>query len=1250
MATNTAPIQTFDVTKIKENPKYQAFKEAIKNNPEQYKQWLVYSETQNPLTIANGGKEVVDDILSSFTLTPDQLNQMFDPNTLPDQIKTKIDQNPEEAFKTTYNQYTYGKGDYNSKLKIRALNSYAKSKLIEQGKSPDEVLNKNPFVSGLNFIANLVAVPVNYFAKAYAGLYGESDKVKIWGGAGWEDTLKAVDSDPYIKELISKTSKGIPLTPDEKAKIKEFDNNVAPVGLLLNIVADPTIIAGAISKGIGAAAKGSAEMFKISKAFQAFSEPFKMIKDVSHLKRLKATGEIDNTIKTSLSTAKELVGNILNPTRLNQIDGFLKQTRIADVDIPNAVKLLDDVSNVAKSFGKIQESAQIGKANELLKDTLFKIKTVQESKILSGMAKKYDSFKNIIKNSSEKMGLRKVFLSEVPLEAKPVIDKTRRLHAGIETSYAKLNKTLVNHKNSLKTELMKNPKIKQLIVKNENGIKSVDDLIGEMIEKPKFAKNLTDKYGIGTKAISDINKAFDDHLIEEAKFVGKKASPMLSSKASRKEYGKLADQFMNLNKENKFHPDIPSIENNMRKLLAEKTNINNLSGDTVDMLTENVNYLTHVMTPEAKKIYLELDAKSRGKTGEYFRSYISNPSYRQRGLQGSRAEIDKYIIGKKGDKLTPFAQDVMKDAEELKASGDLVGYKDKVDFANKINELGSRLRQSGGRFFDSDVDKLLAVRAARSARTIQQAVFYDEIKQFGFDTGFRDGIKLEKPRVNIAGLSDKYFHPDIARAIERFYDFTGDDRGVKKIFNLMRQFQTFWKSTTLAFPATVLRNILGNIMNSFLVVDNPAKFIDSFKDAVLATKGKSYNIITKSGKNVGIQTVLKEAEQHGIMGTTLVTTDVMREIEKTQNTKGVIEQGLRTAAKTINQAIPFSKMNEAAESYSKLALFIDRVKSGKSYDEAADEVYKVLFDYGDLTSTDQAIKSVAPFWTWTRKNLPLQISNLLSVPSRTIIKMENSFNQNKPSDEHLDKRYMSDLLATAPNIKVGKDKTGKPTFMLLEGLVPFFDISRLIRVGSGVAESGMAGGVSAFIDDTVRDMSPLIKTPLEIVTNRDFQTHRDLEKSKYATTEFLGFEVSPKLKAILNDWRYLNTLNKGINVNKLINNNTGVSSTPDKDMARMLFSWALGSTIPYDVNYSKIVASRDFKSQVESEINDFTGYIKKINNGIMQGQKLNKGNAEYIRGRLKNIFLMINDGFSQAKIEKQDRGKYAMKVYKALRG
>ena len=63
---------------------------------------------------------------------------------------------------------------------------------------------------------------------------------------------------------------------------------------------------------------------------------------------------------------------------------------------------------------------------------------------------------------------------------------------------------------------------------------------------------------------------------------------------------------------------------------------------------------------------------------------------------------------------------------------------------------------------------------------------------------------------------------------------------------------------------------------------------------------------------------------------------------------------------------------EADVSLSVVTDFIERVKEGASYDDAAQDVYKVLFDYGDQSSLDTSIRKVIPFWTWTRKNVPLQ--------------------------------------------------------------------------------------------------------------------------------------------------------------------------------------------------------------------------------------------------------------------------------------
>lgn len=1258
MASNTnTKLPNFDSTKILSNPAYKDMIDNINNNPNKldvYKQLTILKETSNPLSLSNGGIEVINDMINKINVTPEDLNKAFALPELDKITQDNIDKNPEEYYKNLYNEYTYGdKGD---KLKLRGLLGYTKNILINKGTSPDEVINKNPFISGLNFIANIVSVPPNLLAKGTAALWGKSDQVKIWGGAGWEDAFKAIDETPDIKDILTKTKKNIPLTQDENKKLKDFNDSHAGIGLVFNIVADPTLLAGAIGKGIGAVAKGSEEGFKIAKGFQLFSEPFKTIKDIKALSNLEKSGELKDILQTSLKSAKDSLGsydnagkyisNILNKSRINTIDDLLKIGKKSNkqFEIQKALDTLDDTAKIAKAFNKTDIYNQITKSSDLIKDNIIKMKAIQNSKLLSGIAKKHETFSNIVKTGAEKLGIRRMFQSDVPLEAKKVIDNTRRITSGLENNYNILNAKLAKQTNLLRKDIMRNEGIKSYLLKNDKGLKTVDDLISELHEKPKFAVEFAKKYNVNIDTINNINKAFDDHIITEAKYVGKKAVPNLASDIDRKEYSKLAEKYKLLSKDNVYHPDISIVENKMRDLLKNKISNTPINDDSMNMITDNVNYLTHVMTPEAKKIYLDLDSKSMGKFGNYFRSYIFNHSYRQRVFKGSIADIEKYVKGEEG-KITPFAEDILKNVDK----NDSKALKEAQNFSNKMNEFGAMLRNNNIRFFDNNVDKLLAIRAARSTRTIQQAVFFDGIKQFGSDKLLKNlkGEYYIKPKIDIAGLKGKYFDPDIAHAIEKFYNYTSDDRGIKKLFNFVRQFQTFWKSTTLAFPSTVLRNMFGNILNSFLIIDNPAKYIESFKDAVLAMKGQTYKVITKSGKYININDILKEAEKRGLFGTTLLNTDVVKELSSTEGIGGKIAQGLHKSSQTIENIIPISKLNNMAENYSKLALYIDRVKIGKSFDDAADDVYKVLFDYGDLNSTDRAIKKVIPFWTWMRRNLPLQLSNLLSTPSKTILKVENSFNQNRPGDDLIDQRYMSDWLGDTVKIRFGKDKFDKQQYILLEGLVPYFDIAGLIKVGKGIGQNGVMGGLTSIIDDTISAMSPLIKTPIELATNRSFAFHKDIQKSKYETTNYLGFEMSPRLKSVLDDWRLLNTLNKGIDVSKLINKKSA-SSVPEKDMIKMLFTWSLMNPISYDVGFSKSVQTRDYENKLNEEINNFKGYMNKLKLSIINGNKLNKGNAEYIRGRMKNILLYINDGFANGNIDNKKRGQYAMKLVKAI--
>ena len=85
-----------------------------------------------------------------------------------------------------------------------------------------------------------------------------------------------------------------------------------------------------------------------------------------------------------------------------------------------------------------------------------------------------------------------------------------------------------------------------------------------------------------------------------------------------------------------------------------------------------------------------------------------------------------------------------------------------------------------------------------------------------------------------------------------------------------------------------------------------------------------------------------------------------------------------------NPALQFNRwMGSVIEDNAKLAHFLNRLKKGDSAEAASMSVKRYMFDYGELTTREREImKAVIPFYTWMRKNIPLQISAVLEHPAR----------------------------------------------------------------------------------------------------------------------------------------------------------------------------------------------------------------------------------------------------------------------------
>lgn len=82
------------------------------------------------------------------------------------------------------------------------------------------------------------------------------------------------------------------------------------------------------------------------------------------------------------------------------------------------------------------------------------------------------------------------------------------------------------------------------------------------------------------------------------------------------------------------------------------------------------------------------------------------------------------------------------------------------------------------------------------------------------------------------------------------------------------------------------------------------------------------------------------------------------------------------------------KGNDFTERAARFPMALDTMKRGLSYDEAIYRVTRYHFDYSDLSKLDETAKRFVPFWIWTTRNIPLQMTEQIYRP-KAYIQYEN---------------------------------------------------------------------------------------------------------------------------------------------------------------------------------------------------------------------------------------------------------------------
>ena len=507
----------------------------------------------------------------------------------------------------------------------------------------------------------------------------------------------------------------------------------------------------------------------------------------------------------------------------------------------------------------------------------------------------------------------------------------------------------------------------------------------------------------------------------------------------------------------------------------------------------NIDYVPHVLESKAKKYQ---DA-----TGFNKRQFTtSSPSDIARTLVKYTDDAgDEFVLSTKTGKY--YQDGLLKGTLRPKQLKEL----DEETLSQaSISEIN---RAYGDTVFATKLPKLMAIQGLRTAKVVGGDEFYKEVAKIG--------SRVQKPGMvqsSAPELAGKFYDPAVVSHIDKTYEALKP----QELSNFMRNYdkiQNAWK-TTATFWNTAFhsRNALSNMwQNTLAGVNDPSDYARASKIQLQSRKGIE-------GLNDADKQIMKEYREQGLDTTGHFSGDIDQSIEaqidsafdmlkKRKVVKGTI-QGINQVTGAVGNGV---------ETNAKLAHYIAKRKEGLSPFEAGESVKKYLFDYQDLTRLEKDVfKRLMPFYTFTRKNIPLQIEALIKNPAKQtkLIKLKNNVEVYAGDDQT--SGLLPEYMQNASPVFIGK-KDGKLRYIKLEGFLPTADLNRLSQPAQ----------------ELLALVSPLIKAPTEQTLNYNFFFGQPLTRQKgikgfagYGERDYLFTRIPGRLEHLARLYRPFTEIEK----------------------------------------------------------------------------------------------------------------------------
>lgn len=613
-------------------------------------------------------------------------------------------------------------------------------------------------------------------------------------------------------------------------------------------------------------------------------------------------------------------------------------------------------------------------------------------------------------------------------------------------------------------------------------------------------------------------------------------------------------------------------EGHAQRLLREQT-----SGVSITPILSDREYLPHIMTPEVREAMMQR-IKDKGNlppkmTSKEWDVRLANAARRQlneikpkvieawkaAGIVSKRE--GNTILGKNGiDKLD----------EMLKAGTISEGQYSNVVHTLSIAEVNALPSETKLKYFNSDAAEIFhsdpifhtTVRGVRGEISATAAEFFTDMKKRGLAL---PDAKAPAKWVNVrqVELEGHKVSPEIARALNKWDTFSTNTSEVSKWLQNYDKIHSLQKMWTLApFPAYHTMNAVGNLWNNFLAnVTNP----DVYRQALMTQVNKIdvryrplffKDIFGNKWDNAALR---KKMEELGVLGKGQYGGDIQKTLTQSMESGKVFTLSSRNHFLRVGQ-----RVGKFIEDNARAAHFIDRLRKGDTAEEAAMSVKKYLFDYGDLSDFERKVLNrVFFFYTWTRKNIPLQLHGLVTTPGKYSIPFKAKHEIEKTVPDAPEK-FLPEWVKENFPVRIrynAKDKTYE--YFMLNRWLPAADITKL----------------SDLHNVALQMIEPMSKEVMQQLFNYDFFFKKKVQNIPGETASMLKgkFKITAPVRVIhaMKAIRMLNEIDK--------------QTKSDSDFMSRFLQIATGKTTKVDFDKSR----NSYEFNKKEEVNTLTSALRR---------------------------------------------------------